>query len=317
MHHKETPQQNNLSRRDVIKAGLTGVALGAAGVFGLEQILSSQSSYQRQPRTGNTFPMLQTPDHFRLQHIHAEDELFIEDVRLAESLREKYGIEVYNGPLNDVGTDAISGYSLGYFERVHFLGALDKILDMYPLQFMEQNGIRGIAFVHNLVHEGRRIGGINLPPLGIIQVDCDSHQSIEAFNAYLHHEIYHQCDYSENGFNEEDSAWEAMHRCTCQVYESDEDRALLPDAPANWFVEAYARKAPFEDRAKMAEWMMSPTKHRELLQLIESATGQQLEILVNKYDAILADYYYFSNNAMNIQYWVDLLEGKVTPGYFP
>lgn len=317
MHHEESPQQSySLSRRDVIKAGLAGVVLGAFGVFGLKQILSSEFKDQRQPRTGNTFPMLQTPDHFRLQHIHAEDKLFNEDERLAESLRQKYGIEVYNGPLNDVGTDAISGSSLEYHERVYFLGVLDKTLGMYPPQFMEQNGIRGIAFVHDLVHEGRRIGGINLPPLGIIQVDCDWYQPTEAFASYVHHEIYHQCDYSENGFNEEDSAWQAMHNCTCQVYESDKDLALLPDAPAHWFVEAYARKAPFEDRAKMAEWMMSPAKHRELLQRIKSATDQQLEILIKKYDAILADYYYFSNNAMNIQYWVDLLAGSVVPGYF-
>lgn len=317
MDHNEAPQSvQTVSRRAAIRAGLAGVALGVAGVLSLQELVGSQSSDRREPRTGSTYPMIDVPEHFGLQRIDAEDHLLNEDEQLAKTLRMKYGIEVYNGPLNDVGQEAISGFALDYADRVYFLTALQNVLAMYPDNFMQENGVRGIAFVSQLRHEGRRIGGINLSPLGIIQVDCDSQQPIVHFGAYVHHEIYHQCDYQENGFESEDRVWKAMHICDCQVYESDVSQAHLLDAPANWFVDDYSRRAPFEDRAKMAEWMMNPVKHRELLRLIETASGQQLQILVKKYDAILSDYFYFSNQAMNIQYWVDLLAEKIKPGYF-
>lgn len=317
MDHNEALQSvQTVSRRDVLKAGLAGVALGVAGVLSLQELVGSQSSDRREPRTGSRFPILPTPDHFRFQAIHAEAGLFNEDVIVAEMLSKRYGIEVYNGPLNDVGQEAISGFALDYADRVYFLTALQNVLGMYPDNFMQENGVRGIAFVSQLRHEGRRIGGINFSPLGIIQVDCDNQQPIVHFGAYVDHEIYHQCDYQENGFESEDRVWKAMHICDCQVYESDVSQSHLPDAPANWFVDDYSRRAPFEDRAKMAEWMMNPVKHRELLRLIETASGQQLQILVKKYDAILSDYFFFSNQAMNIQYWVDLLAEKIKPGYF-
>lgn len=242
-------------------------------------------------------------------------------------IKNTYNVEVVFG--RQVEDKSISYTPLtGLTERKEHLEIITKAFSLYPPDIFTRNGISSIAVVHNLLVDGDRVNGVFSPGQQSVTLDSSSGEST------VHHELYHAFDYLTNGFSSEDSQWQNLHTCACQVYEGTYDvfrnggEGSNTTSSNNWFINdpelgsiednPYGKTYPTEDRAVFAQVTMMADTHSRLIQIIANEPDETAgNILKQKYELIKAQYFIFSNGRMNDEYWQALLERRVNSEYFP
>lgn len=258
-------------------------------------------------------PHLQLNEHGRTEWQQAEWEAMWQLKDNLAFLRDTYGIRVKlsRGTTGDLETATFKRWtapSIALQDAV----ILRRELVKYPPEFIKFCGITRLRFVQNLSledHEywegSKDVGGL-ASPSGSVYIASYGEDTI-------HHEIFHRADQQSGELNEKQQRkWKKLNRLSNPyLYRaywnmSWQDRTKLP---IDGFARGYGRVDVWEDRATVAELLMSDLKKLE-------QKAEEDEVLANKVKRVVIDLHRWSGGRMNKQYFEDLKAGKVQEGYW-
>lgn len=235
-----------------------------------------------------------------------------------EHIKDTHGIDIYTGlPILHAikyGYEKLTDQEL---ERVTTL--LKKELSKYPKDYFVQNGIYTIFCVKDLKHiiPNKEIGGVKLITNEIVISLVNGNEKL--FEVTVHHELYHAVEegatiipsfISGKDMGKTNTEWnEDTYECACNPYEK-------PEEWLRTFSSNYGMGDPVEDRATFAEFLMDREFHKDLLAHVDTLTGQDKVVFMNKINYIKQKYFEWSDGMMDEQYWQDLIEGRVDENYF-
>jgi len=244
-------------------------------------------------------------------------------------IKNNYSVDIFTGMPNVSGffnlISGIKGTDLSRFELSRGLGLVMEEIVKYPPRYFTDNGVHNIRFLNNVKVRGiDYYGGFgaNQGTLGIAYSAANNEADREYERDVFHHELYHGTDWHDGLYLFDDNRWRDLHNCGCRPYWERGGRDSLegaepPQSSPNWFLDPYGQTEAPEDRAVFASHVMIPRLHRNLLTLINTSSNQTTRnILQRKYDAIKKDFAKWSGGKMNDQYWKDLVDDRVSWGYF-
>lgn len=258
-------------------------------------------------------PYLQLNEHGRTQWQQAEWEAIWQLKDNLPLLRDAYGIRIRlgRGLTGDLETVTFKRWTTPSI-ALEDVSILRRELAKYPPEFIRFCGITQFRFVQNLSledHEywegSKDVGGL-ASSRGPVYIASYGENTI-------HHEIFHRADQQSGELNDKKQRkWKKLNRLSNPyLYRaywdmSEEDQSKLP---VSGFARRYGRVDIWEDRATVAELIMSN------LGKLEQRTEED-EVLANKTKRITIDLYRWSGGRMNEQYFEDLKAGKVQEGYW-
>lgn len=231
-----------------------------------------------------------------------------------EYLKDTYDIDIYTR-VSLFLAKSFTGGTLNQSELKRTVQNIRKAASLYPKEYFQNNGIKGISVLKDFKIDGKSFGGDAVVEQGYFVISYSDNGEWQV--GACHHEAYHMADLQTNfleslsGKNTtKTKEWDKVFACNCDPYS---EANINP----NHFVSDYAETNDVEDRADMAFWIMTPSRHKDLLNKIaHSSDAETKRILTEKMRIIKEDYLAWSNGKMNDQYWEDLLAGKVHEGYF-
>lgn len=258
-------------------------------------------------------PHLQLNEHGRTQWQQAEWEAMWQLKDNLSLLGDTYGIQIRlgRGLTGDLETVTFKRWTAPSI-ALEDVGILRKELAKYPPEFIRFCGITQFRLVKELSledHEywegSKNVGGLasSRGPLYIAACGEDT----------IHHEIFHRADQQSGELNyKKQRKWKRLNRLSNPyLYRAywdmpEEDQSKLP---ISGFAKRYGRVDIWEDRATVAELIMSNFGKLE-------QRAEEDEVLANKTKRIIIDLYRWSGGRMNDQYFKDLKAGKVQEGYW-
>lgn len=258
-------------------------------------------------------PHLQLNEHGRNRYQQEEWEAMWQLRDNLKFLKDYYGVHIRlgrgsNGDLGNVNFKRWTTPSIALED----VTILRRELAKYPPEFIQFCGITQLRFVQDLSLENHKywdgsksVGGLasSRGSVYIASYGADT----------IHHEIFHRADQQSEELNEKKQRkWKRLNRLSNPyLYRSywDMTRQDRRKLPIDGFAKTYGRVDVWEDRATVAELLMSDLEKAE--DYVEKD-----EVLANKAKRVIIDLYRWSRGKMNEQYFEDLKEGKVKEGYW-
>lgn len=145
-------------------------------------------------------------------------------------------------------------------------------LARYPGSFLDRIGLRQVVLCDGLVFDSTTCSAFADVEHGRIFLDVKAAEDRPSLRKTLHHELFHQADFADDGRLDADPSWEALnpprfrYAQDAQRYQDDPDAATGP-APAG-FLNRYATSSPTEDKAVLFSAMV--TERAETRKRIEA-----------------------------------------------
>jgi len=239
-----------------------------------------------------------------------------------EYILARHGIEIPKPASIGTLPKGLSVTEPNKYELSRGLGLVMEELIKYPPLFLRQNGIKKIIFFSSIWSDEERLMGFASVSEECIAMCYNAEffeHRREEYRRALHHELYHRFERFHNSVESENGIWKDFHSQDgypqYQIYMPEENE--LPDNYFSYFSSKYGSTEPIEDRAGFAEQMMVSELYIKLLDRIQSEGDRQiLKILLQKYEAMLGYYREWSGGLMDLSFWEDLKNDRITEGYF-
>ncbi|MEK9160691.1 MAG: hypothetical protein AAB440_01470 [Patescibacteria group bacterium] len=294
---EEPKQQKGVDRRELLKRAVTGGAFGAIdGLMTVPGIVIG-AQYRRE-----IVDFLTDAQH--------NSNVYIERTR--EFIKAQYGIEVTFGP-DHQRRDEYRMEGLSEDEARTALSGLLITLYKYPPDFFKKHQLPLIRIGKNLFlnKEDPMLPGATLfmPFAGFAdrtpeEIVISLPETLESFSLYLHHEIHHILEFRHLTEKHEDE-WQALQEsCECGTYVGgDLEPRNLDTRLATVFARGYGAVDSYEDRATIAEALLSVRYHASLLDRIEIIEDERLRETLRQKVNLIKRFYEILSPEINPEFW--------------
>lgn len=256
--------------------------------------------------------------------VPASSEQFSKILSDMRFIRERYGIRPQMHDINRNDQPGIVAERMEFKDAVRAVEIFREELGKYPPEMIRNSDISQFRIMEKL-----SVGATSLSVI-TLGVTYESGEMYVAngdddltYRETIHHEIWHRFDYERYESKDTstflqwlddvrdaaiDKDWENLHEEGEKAYVGDDWNSMTEERPKG-FVNKYGRKSPKEDRASIAQMLM--TRPKELAKLCEE--DELLNIKVNMLKEL---YFKDSDEVMDDDYFQALLNGEVNEKYW-
>ena len=142
------------------------------------------------------------------------------------------------------------------FARDGYRDILEEQLSLYPSVLCKRIGLNSVVLCKDLTFEGSRCVAFADVEHGRLYMSVGAEFLPAFIKRTIHHEIFHQVNFADDGKLDADSRWESLNTPDFR-YSHDADRlhndpdATRPDESLKGFLNRYATSSPAEDKAEL------------------------------------------------------------------
>jgi hypothetical protein len=186
------------------------------------------------------------------------------------------------------------------FARDSYRENLDEQLALYPPAFTERIGLKQVVLCKDLTFEGTGCVAFADVEHGRLYLSINAGFVPAFIRRTIHHEVFHQVDFADDGKLDADPRWEALNAPDFR-YSHDAERlqadpeSIRPDDTLTGFLNRYGTSSPAEDKAELyAALVVEPDRVRRRVtrdEILRKKVARVREMLdgLGRYAILLID----------------------------